>query len=85
MEFELFKKPTVNENPLFQDTEKVKEIRDKLCNNRKSLEDSIAVCEDSTREEKALELVEIKKDMTAFGISEIDYEVYLVTSQKGLS
>lgn len=62
----------------FSDTSKVNVIVEKLCEKRRIIEEKIKTCDDSLLREFVTELLEIKKDMTTFGISEIDYQVYLL-------
>lgn len=55
----------------------------KLAEKRHTLEETLKdqSLEVSTREEKALDLVQIKEDMRVFGISEIDYQAYLANRE----
>jgi hypothetical protein len=66
----------------FPDGTKVKEIAGKLCAKRKALEEAIKTTDESKRDELALELLELQKDMAIFGVSEIDYQVYLAQQNK---
>lgn len=64
-------------------TDKYDLIFKKLCEKRKTLEDSLKSTEltPEKREEYALDLVQIKEDLLAFGISEIDYQSYLLSRE----
>lgn len=65
----------------FSDVSKVNVITEKLCEKRKVIEDTIKTCDDSILRELATELLEIKKDMMTFGISETDYQIHLVKNK----
>lgn len=60
-----------------------KKIVATLCEKRFTLEEKIKDENLSleSREETALDLIQIKEDLTAFGISEIDYQTYLVSKE----
>lgn len=60
------------------DTEKYARITTLLCEKRKAIEASLseATIEQTIREEKALALIQIKQDLLAFGVSEVDYLAY---------
>lgn len=83
MDLNLFMQPEPTSLPLdsFLDTNKIKEILEKLYEKRKVLEENIKICDETTREIYSLELLEIEKDMKTLGVSEIDYEIY-IASQK---
>lgn len=73
-----------NSNDIFTRDNKWEEIKNKLCLKRKSLEEQ---AHDQTktateREDFALELMRLKESMTTFGITEIDYQVYLAQQNK---
>lgn len=61
------------------DPVKYAEMVVKLCEKRKGLEKELSdtALEATVREDKALKLIEMKKGMGLFGISEIDYQAYL--------
>ena len=61
------------------DTDKYKSIVNKLCSKRNTLETELKepTLTDAAREEKALDLMQLKESMRAFGISEVDYQLYL--------
>lgn len=79
MSFSLFKEENKTSAVSFSDVEKNKEIKDKLCNKRMLLEMSI----ENTPQEKLTEqyesLLQLKNAMKTFGISEIDYQIFLTT------
>lgn len=61
------------------DAEKYNAIAAKLCEKRRDIETKLQNSEltGPLREEYALSLIEIKKDLVLFGISEIEYQAYL--------
>lgn len=78
-----FLKQQETETPLFTDAKKVEEIKEKLCKKRFSLELEIESAEPLLRKEKDISLLELKKDMHAFGVSEIDYQIFLAKNNTG--
>jgi heme oxygenase len=61
------------------DAEKYEKILRTMCEKRRTIEITL---EDTTldatvREENVLSLMQLKQDMTMFGISEVDYQIYL--------
>ncbi|MBP6948524.1 MAG: hypothetical protein KBC41_04185 [Candidatus Pacebacteria bacterium] len=83
MSFDIFTQSNSNEDPLraFVDPVKVKEITEKLCSKRKETEDALKNCSDSEKDSLALKLLEQQNDMRTFGVTEIDYQVYLAKNQ----
>ena len=73
--------------PLIQkdaDPEKYNLVVAKLCDKRKALESSLndQTLDHVTREEMALNLIQLKESMAVFGISEIDYQAYLLKDEE---
>jgi hypothetical protein len=66
----------------FSDADKVKEIQEKICKRRKELEDIVAHASSDSFQEEKLSLLELKKSMGAFGVSEITYQAYLAWQEK---
>ena len=66
------------------DPAKYDAIAAKLCDKRKLIEDTSHQnsLPQEERENLALSLIQIKQDMTIFGISEIDYQAYLASKEK---
>lgn len=54
-------------------------IKNKLCEKRNSLEKLLTTCTEIERDEPALELMRLKESMRTFGVTEIDYQIYLET------
>jgi hypothetical protein len=78
MDFDIFSSQKNNDNKaIFDDASKVQEIKDKLCKKRLDLESQSSTIKPESLQEYTLSLIELKKDMEAFGVSEIDYQVYL--------
>jgi hypothetical protein len=79
MELDAFLKPGSQDFSIkaLGDDEKTREIIQKLCAKRKLLEKTVGVLPSDSRAEQALELLRLKEDMLGFGISEVDYQVYL--------
>lgn len=84
MDLSFFAKLKSSNTPIdsFSDADKVKEIQEKLCNRRKELEDIVAQAPPDSFQEEKLSLLELKKSMGAFGISEITYQAYLAWLEK---
>lgn len=81
---ELLQSPN-NDNPIIQETidpEKYTKILTTLCEKRKVLESKLAIQDLSTREEDTIALLQLKKDMGLFGITEITYQAYLVKQEQ---
>jgi hypothetical protein len=71
---------TSSGSPVIQkdiDPAKFDAIAAKLCDRRSDIEQKIRTTEGFEREELAIRLLELKKDMSLFGISEIDYQAYI--------
>lgn len=86
MDFDIFQKNQASNSLIEKDNDPAKydEIASKLCDKRKTLEKNLEnkELEQSVREDTAFDLFQIKKDMTIFGISEIDYQAYLANKEK---
>lgn len=61
-----------------EDAARFESIKQKLCEKRKLLESGMQSPDQSTREQSALDLIQLKESMGIIGISEIDYQAYLV-------
>jgi hypothetical protein len=75
------------QNPVIQkdiDADKYNAVAAKLCEKRKTLEDSLKGTEitPEVREENAIDLMRLKESMKVFGITEIDYQAYLAYKEK---
>jgi hypothetical protein len=66
------------------DPQKYNEVAAKLCDKRKALEDGLAkeTISPTNREDLALELIQLKKDLVLFGVTEIDYQAYIASHTK---
>ncbi len=66
------------------DSAKYDAVAAKLCEKRKTLEESLTSAEMSpeVREESAIDLMRLKESMKTFGITEIDYQAYLAYKEK---
>jgi hypothetical protein len=66
------------------DPKKYDEIAGKLCDKRRVIEKILENkdIDQTTREDNALELIQIKKDLTLFGITEIDYQAYIANKER---
>jgi hypothetical protein len=73
-------------SPIQKDTDPAKydAIAMKLCDKRKLLEEKThnSTLAQAEREDSAINLIQIKKDMEIFGISEVDYQAYLAHKEK---
>ena len=73
-------------SPIEKDTDPAKydAIAAKLCDKRKLLEEKAHsnALSQIEREDVAIDLIQIKKEMGIFGISEIDYQAYLANKEK---
>ena len=83
MDLNFFPKSDQSANPIIQkdvDAAKYEEIATKLCIKRRTLENDLkkADLDPNLREEYALKLMDLKGSFGIFGISEIDYQAYLV-------
>jgi len=65
----------------FSDTSKIQEIVEKLCAKRKALEEKIKNSDDATSDSLTLELLELGSAMKTFGVSETDYQIYLLKNK----
>ncbi len=61
-----------------EDVERFESIKQKLCKKRGLLEAGMQSPDQVTREQSALDLIQLKESMSIIGISEIDYQAYLV-------
>ena len=77
MSFSLFKEQNNSPTTSFSNEAKNKEIKEKLCNKRMLLELEIENPSLENRPEKLSDLLHLKNAMKTFGISEIDYQIYL--------
>jgi heme oxygenase len=61
------------------DHEKYEKILRTMCDKRRAIENILkdTSLDATAREENALTLMQLKQDMTMFGISEVDYQIYL--------
>ncbi len=61
------------------DREKYEKISNTMCEKRKGIEKSLEnkELEVSLREAQAFALIQIKRDMATFSISEVEYQIYL--------
>lgn len=86
MDLNIFNKSNTSKNVAgtFSDTSKVQEITEKLCAKRKLLEEKIKSSQDVEKDTYALELLDLENSMRTFGISEIDYHIYLAKQQETL-
>ena len=76
---------TSSGSPVIQkdvDPGKYDAIAAKLCDNRRDVEEKISSTEGTEREELAIRLLELKKGMSIFGITEIDYQAYVAQKEK---
>ncbi len=70
---------TSSGSPVIQkdiDPAKFDAIAGKLCDRRSDIEQKIQASAGEEREELVIRLLELKKDMSLFGITEIDYQAY---------
>lgn len=78
------KKP--ESTPIIQkdiDSAKYDEVAGKLCEKRRAIEMEFKTeLTEEVREEKALDLLQLKVSMATFGITEIDYQAYLAYREK---
>lgn len=67
-----------NNDPVtfLKDGGKYEDIKNKLCEKRKNLEQKIATSTDNERDECALDLMRLKESMRTFGVDEIVYQAY---------
>jgi hypothetical protein len=83
MDFNLFSSQKNKEaSAIFDDAGKVQEIKEKLCKKRADLEAEVVNIPPSSLTEYTLSLIELKKDMVSFGVSEIDYQIYLASQNE---
>ena len=61
---------------------KYEDIKNKLCEKRKTLEFQITTTTGEARDETALDLMRLRESMRTFGITEIDYQAYLSHQEK---
>lgn len=81
----LIEKSLQKENPIIEkekDPLKYTEMVNKLCLRRKELEKLLAEGNTPTQAETLSSLMFLKNSMATFGISEIDYQAYLVNQEK---
>lgn len=64
------------------DAEKFQKIVNILCSKRKKIEDSIEKEGNNATDDERLELRNLVEEMKTFGISEIDYQKWLVMEVK---
>lgn len=76
MSFQLFKEQKSEELSFF-DSNKNKEIRDKLCEKRRILEELTPGIPEEKLAEHLKSIEELTNAMRTFGISPIDYQIYL--------
>ena len=85
MDINIFdEKPKSDVKEVFQNTDgdRFQKIVEALCNKRKSLEDNIEKEKPNTSNEETLQLQDLVLEMKTFGISEIDYQKWLVLKIK---
>jgi hypothetical protein len=56
---------------------KYEDIKNKLCEKRKNLEQQITLTSGNERDEYALDLMRLRESMRTFGVNEIDYQAYM--------